>query len=200
MDERILIRINKDLKIIKKQLRKVDVPNKAIQSIGTRALRSGRRLTGEFRSNRNSRWLLSYNDPQYGTEIHCKLIFIKLLGRLMQFDRAPITTDTIKCFGVYLNFETLPYKDPLTKEVLSYEQFIDETINPKHGHSSFHMGHLNPQLQPKHLFKNVDWMTKRSNLIQGDMTIKEASDKLLKIGSAIIRERKVERKNEGILA
>lgn len=43
-----------------------------------------------------------------------------------------------------------------------------------HGHSSFHIGHEDPTRKPKHTPDNIGWRTFRSNLIQGNMTLRQA--------------------------
>lgn len=178
-----MLPLDSEIKIIKEHLRKIEVPTKMVQSIETKSLRSGRRMTGKFKSNRQSRWKLSPSDPQYGEEYQCKLIFIKLIGKLMKFKNAPkFDFDKIS----YFYFENLPCQDPLTYEILDYNSFLSEAISPNHGHSNFHIGHINPSAHPKHTYDNVEWMLKRSNLIQGDMTIQEAQNHLLSISRRII--------------
>jgi DNA modification methylase len=62
------------------------VPNKAIASIQAKALRTGRKVTGIHATNRASRWRLPPTHPQYGTEVNCKIIFVRLCAQLFCFD------------------------------------------------------------------------------------------------------------------
>ncbi|WP_143296807.1 hypothetical protein [Burkholderia pseudomallei] len=155
-------------------------------SIETRALRSGRRQTGEFQSNRQSRWRLNPADPQYGSEEDCKVILIILFAQLLLFRNAPRLNDPVVVQILerdYLNhpIEVGSYRDALLLDHLDYQSFLDEIENPRHGHSEFHIGHQDPTLVPKHTPGNIYWRTYRSNLIQGNMTLRQARIYMLKL-------------------
>src|SRR4051794_30167390 len=91
-----LIEVDAHLSALKKALTQAGVPTKLLQSVQTRAYLSGRRQTGEFQSNRQSRWTLNPNDPQYGTQLDCRIILIKLLGAMVEFKNGPVLpTDII---------------------------------------------------------------------------------------------------------
>jgi hypothetical protein len=45
----------------------------------------------------------------------------------------------------------------------------------------YHIGHQDPTLHPRHVPANVAWRTSRSNLIQGNMTLRQARIYLLKL-------------------
>lgn len=176
--------INKDLTSVRKQLRSAGVPTNLLSGISTRALRSQRRQTGEFQSNRQSRWTLDPRDPQYGTEVDCKLIELRLLGMLFEFVNAPVLQDeTLQLLGKYLGHPPVSglYRDALTKERLDYLHFAQEAATPTHGRSTFHIGHDDPTATPKHTAENISWRSLRSNLIQGDMTLRESRTKLVEL-------------------
>ena len=59
-------------------------------------------------------------------------------------------------------------------ETFDFGDLAREGLEPVHGHSSFHMGHEDPTQAPKHTPSNINWRTMRSNLIQGNMTLREA--------------------------
>src|SRR3989339_1685019 len=91
--------LNRDLRELKRILKSNGFPSNLIPAIETRALRSGRRQTGIFKSNRQSRWTLIHDDPvhgtdpQYGTEEDCKTILIILLLTTLEFKNAPTIND-----------------------------------------------------------------------------------------------------------
>jgi hypothetical protein len=177
--------LNKGIKIVKGS---VDMPKQIFSKIETKAFRSGRRQTGKFKSNRDSRWTLDPQDPQFGTKLECKLIFLKLIGQLLQFKNAPIAnSQTIELLETLLKQIIVPgtYLDPLTFEVLDYEEMLEESFNPRHGYSNFHIGHKNPLLCPKHTAQNISWQKHRSNLVQGDRTIEAARKELCVIAERI---------------
>ena len=183
-----IAKIDTQLLLLETILRNNGISQKVIQSVKTRALRSARRQTGEFPSNRHSRWKLKRRDPQYGTEKQSKLVCIKLLLDLLQFENAPTLQPADqeiveKMAGRKVISGT--YRDPLTLEGFDFNDFVKVTDNPSHGYSPYHMGHLNPRIQPKHMDSNVAWMSKESNVLQGDLTIDEARKKILAIADRI---------------
>jgi hypothetical protein len=176
--------LDHDLGAVRKGLRGVGVPSKLISGISTRALRSGRRQTGEFQSNRDPRWKLKANDPQYGTEEDCKAIELRLLGMMCEFVNAPVPDNTVQgILAKYISHMPVPgnYRDALTLERLDYNDFLEEATSPTWGHSKFHIGHIDPKQVPKHTPGNIGWRTMRSNLIQGDMTLREARTKFVEL-------------------
>ncbi|BCJ58998.1 hypothetical protein [Micromonospora endophytica] len=179
-----LAQLNSDLREVRKGLRKAGVYSKTIQGITTRAQKSGRRQTGDYQSNRSSRWNLDPRDPQYGTEEECKVIELRLLGMMCEFVNAPVLSEpTTGIISKYLGREPVigSYRDALTLERLDYKHFEAEALQPKRGRSVFHIGHDDPTAVPKHCVANVSWRTHRSNLIQGDMTLREARTKLVEL-------------------
>lgn len=183
--------VNQDVRQLKKLLRSSGFPPNLLSAIETRALRSGRRQTGVFQSNRQSRWTLIHDhpthgtDPQYGTEEDCKKILIILLLTTLEFKNAPGINDglIIELSNRYLGRTLVPesYKDSLLLEFLDFQELRAEAEDPTHGKSEFHIGHLDPKLTPKHVPENIAWRTLRSNLIQGDMTLREARIYIIKL-------------------
>lgn len=173
-----------DIRAARTALKDAGVPDGLINAIGTRALRSGRRTTGEFKSNRASRWTLKLADPQYGTEEDCKLILLRLYGTLLEFEGAPdIDEATAQMFARRLGrpLGKDSFRDELTLEKLSYAEIEAEALNPRPGISGFHIGHRDPTRTPKHTPDNVEWRTERSNLIQGNLTLREARTKFVEL-------------------
>jgi hypothetical protein len=156
-------------------------------------------VTGEFATNRDPRWTLNPSHPQYGTELDCKIIFVKLAAQIFCFDNAPpvptVLTRVSKeiktlapnlqsiCEEHYLghHIKTNSYRDALLLERFDFNDLVVEGLNPVHGHSSFHIGHEDPTRKPKHTPDNVGWRTFRSNLIQGNMTLRQARIYLVKL-------------------
>ena len=66
-------------------------------------------------------------------------------------------------------------------ERFNFQDLIAEGLNPVHGYSSFHIGHEDPSIQPKHKPTNISWRTARSNLIQGNMTLRESRIYFIKL-------------------
>ena len=160
------------------------LPHRLISGCQTRALRSGRRQTGPYQTNRQSRWRLSPDDPQFASEEDAKLVLVKLYCQLFTFTGAPEAPQQIKlAASKHFGMDVTPnkYRDPLTRERLSFHEFIEELEFPTHGHSQFHIGHLDPTLTPRHFATNIDWRSMRSNLIQGNLTIPQARTKFVEL-------------------
>jgi len=177
-----LSQLDDEIKSVRSGLRKAGVPSRLISSISTRATRSGRRQAGQFRSNREPRWKLSPNDPQYGTEDDCKVIELQLLGMMCEFVNAPdIDEQTRNVLAAYIGHPPVPgtYRDALTNERLDYNDFLDATLNLGSGRPKFYVGYDDPSKQPKHTPDNVSWRSGRSNAFQGDMTLSEARTQLI---------------------
>ena len=177
-----LDQLDRDLRAVRRGLRAAGIPGRVLTAITTRAQKSGRRTTGQFRSNREPRWRLQTGDPQYGQETDCKIIELQLLGMMLEFVNAPRVDDaTAAVLARYIGHPPLAgsYRDILTLERLDYEHFIGEA--PVHGQSDFHIGHDDPTLYPRHVPTNVSWRSLRSNLIQGDMTLVEARTRLVQL-------------------
>ena len=173
-------------------LRAAGIPGKVVDAIKTKALLTGRKQTGKHATNRDPRWTLSEDHPQYGTERDCKIIFCVLGGQIFCFDNAPpVPTElkrvsaSVKAFGPdlkdilessYLHTSIQPGKfvDSLLLEHFDFNALVEEGINPVHGHSGFHLGHEDPTRSPKHTPDNIAWRTFRSNLIQGNMTLRQS--------------------------
>lgn len=166
-------------------LRRAGIPARTVQSIKTKALRTGRKVTGEHRTNRDARWTLMPTHPQYGTEVDCKIIFVKLAAQIFCFSNAPSPEENLRLTleENYLGSEIRSgtFRDSLLLERFDFNALIQEGLNPIHGHSSFHMGHEDPTRQPRHTPDNVAWRTLRSNLIQGDMTLRQARIYFIKL-------------------
>ncbi len=172
--------LDSKITIVKEVLKKYGVSTKAIASIETRALRSSRRQTGEFLSNRQVRWKLKRKDPQYSTRVDAKKILLGLLISVAEFCGFPCLEQDDRSLMEMIAKRKLQNAlcDPLTFEELHYTQFLEESMNPIHGRSSFHIGHIDPTLPRKHQEGNVRWVTKLSNMIQGTMPLKEAQAKI----------------------
>jgi hypothetical protein len=179
-----LVELNADVAAVKAGLRGAGIPSALLESIATRALRSQRRTTGAFQSNRQSRWTLQALDPQFGTEEDCKSIYLRLLGMMCEFKNAPsIDGVTSLILSKYIGHEPQPgtYSDALTLEHLDYNEMLAQVVTPVHGRSDFHIGHDDPTAVPKHTPANISWRGHRSNLIQGDMTLSESRTKLVEL-------------------
>lgn len=173
-------------------LRAAGLSPNTVNSIKTKAFRTGRKVTGVHATNRELRWAVDAGHPQYGTELDCKIIYVKLAAQIFCFDNAPDypvnlarVSAEIKAIEAemaqileqrYLGHPLSPgtYRDSLLLERFDFNDLVQEGLTPIHGHSSFHLGHEDPTQSPKHTPGNISWRTFRSNLIQGNMTLRQS--------------------------
>lgn len=170
-----------DLRRLVAALRAAQVPRPLIESIRRKCLRTPRRQTGRLdrRTNREPRWNVVNDHPDYSTEMGAHLVFLRLLLDLLRMSDAPRTDRGLvdelstRLFGSPLSDD--PLTDPVTDVVLSYPELIRDVVeNPTHGYSKFHIGHQDPKSHPKHAPANVRWQLKSSNDFQGTMDVRVA--------------------------
>ncbi len=173
-----------DFAAAKAALRAAGMPPKLISSIETKALRTGRKQTGAHATNRQSRWAVNPANPQYAPEHDCRTIFIILCAMIFEFENAPELPPAAEAlFESYLQKEIRAgsFQDALLLEKLDYNKLRDDALAPQHGASVYHIGHQDPTLTPRHIPSNIAWRTSRSNLIQGNMTLRQSRIYLLKL-------------------
>jgi hypothetical protein len=179
-----LEQIRLDSKAAQNALRAVGVPPKLVKSIQTKALRTGRKQTGEHATNRQNRWAINSGNPQYASESDSRIIFIILCAMMFEFENAPpLAEEARSLFESYLRKSISPgtYTDVLLLEKLDYNRLQEDCLSPQHGYGVYHIGHQDPTRTPRHVPDNVAWRTSRSNLIQGNMTLREARIYLVKL-------------------
>jgi hypothetical protein len=169
--------LDAEIKVVKKALRRAGAPSKLIAGTATRALKTGRKLTGAWKTNRDPRWSVDPLHPQYGTEVDCKLILLRLFATLLEFDGAPqVEGEALDILERRLGRKLVPnsFRDELLLEKLPWADVVADAEDPRHGFSPIHIGHRDPTHHPRHTPDNVEWRTERSNLIQGNLTLPEA--------------------------
>src|SRR6266705_3824703 len=107
--------LDRDLRRVRAGLRQAGVSDPLLRSVETRALRTGRRQTGLWPTNREARWRLDPTHPQYGSEFDCKTILLRLLGMMLEFRNAPTVDDATRAtLERYLGhpIQAGSYRDP----------------------------------------------------------------------------------------
>src|SRR5262249_44070255 len=131
------------------------------------------------RTNRDLRWKLASDHPDYSSEDDARLTLLRLLIDLLRMRNAPqidrdfLISLSTKYFGRRSSDGNIT--DPLTEEPLDYSELVHDVVTkPKHGYSKFHIGHQDPRYHPKHTPNNVRWQLKSSNDFQQKMDIRVA--------------------------
>jgi hypothetical protein len=176
-----LTALKHDLAKLISEMKSAGIPVKLIASIDRKCLLTPRRQTGRIdrRTNRNPRWSITLDHPDYAPERGAHLVRLRLFLEMLQMANAPVVDQelmkslSLTHLGVPLT--PGPTKDPLTDEVLDFTELVNDVVHkPKHGYSKFHIGHQDPRFHPKHLHQNVHWQFKASNDFQTTMDIRVA--------------------------
>jgi len=139
--------------------------------------RTPRRQTGKFKTNRESRWTLRPEHPDYTAADQIPRIEAKLFAAALEFQNAPalpadVTAAATTILGHPIQQET--HRCPVSGRLMNFRELLAEASQPKHGRSSFHVGHVRPKARGgTNSPENTYWTTDLGNRIQGDKTLAE---------------------------
>lgn len=176
--------LQRDLRVVRRELRNCGVPKGILDGAMRRARQTGRKTTGASASNRQLRWQLAPTDRNYADAAMCYEIELRLLAMLLEFDNAPaVSVLGREVLERHLGRACVPgtHRDDLLLETLDYAVYAAEVAAARPGQSNFHIGHTDPTLRPMHTPENTRWRTARSNLMQGDMTLPQARGEIVKL-------------------
>lgn len=136
--------------------------------------RTPRRQTGKYKTNRQSRWKLSKDHPDYTAADQIPRIEAKLFAMALEFDGAPTLPADVKAAATtVLGHEVSAgtYRCPISGRPLSFTEIVKEAKAPQHGRSAFHVGHVKPKAKGgDNTPENTYWTSDLGNRIQGDKT------------------------------
>ena len=136
--------------------------------------RTPRRQTGPYRTNRESRWTLDPDHPDYTAAEQIPLTEAKLFAMSLEFDAAPIVPpEVLLAASAVLGHDAQAgsYRCPVSGRVMDFNVLLTEARNPRTGRSSFHVGHVRPRAQGgANTPDNTYWTSDLGNRIQGDKT------------------------------
>lgn len=157
----------------------------AYDKIHTKTYLTDRVQTGEHKTNREKRWETHPASVHFALRRTCMGVEYKLITQLCRFAGFPRDLqEQLESAGLLPPGEN-PVRCPITEDPLSFNEFSDEVENPKHGLSSFQVGHLNPLKAVNddplsgHTAENISWISSDGNRIQGPLTLDDTR-KLLK--------------------
>jgi hypothetical protein len=157
----------------------------AYEKIQVKTYLTDRVQTGEHKTNREKRWETHSASVHFALRRTCMGVEYKLITQLCRFAGFPADFQRqLEAAGLLPPGEN-PVRCPITEDPLSFDEFKDEIENPKHGLSSFQVGHLNPLKAVNddplsgHTAENISWISSNGNRIQGPLTLDDTR-KLLK--------------------
>jgi hypothetical protein len=133
--------------------------------------------TGDHKTNREKRWETHPCSVHFAERSVCMAIEYALVTQICAFEGFPPTSLHQLQEDNILPHDLSTALCPITGDELSYETFRNELLNPTHGKSSFHVGHLNPLKLNNddgnggHTSDNISWITADGNRIQGSLSL-----------------------------
>ncbi len=159
----------------------------AYNKIKVKTYLTDRVLTGAYKTNREKRWEAHPPSVHYALRRSCLEIEYTLINQLCHFDGFPDgLKQRLEAAYLLLPCED-PFRCPVTKDPLSFDEFKREVTDPKHGKASFQVGHLNPLKAINddplsgHSAQNIAWVSMDGNRIQGSLSLKETRELLHRI-------------------
>lgn len=144
-------------------------------------------LTGLHKTNREKRWECHPQSVHFSLRRDSLAIEDKLIKQICHFSGFPQELRTLLNDNHVIVFSNEISKCPITLDLLSFEKFQDEVLNPVLGRSSFQVGHLHPlkslgeNLHTGHTADNISWISLVGNRIQGELSIEETRELILRI-------------------
>jgi hypothetical protein len=155
--------------------------------------RTPRRQTGLYKTNRECRWKLDPQHPDYTALDQIFPIEAKLLAQTLSFDGAQKAPDAVSmAASVVLGDkpEAGTYKCPISGKRMDFEALRQEADHPTHGRSKFHVGHIRPKARGgANTADNTYWVSDLGNRIQGDNTWQDTVKTIVEMAEYQRKER-----------
>lgn len=172
------INVNPDAAVFKKILS---------DKIKVKTYLTDRVLTGAHKTNREKRWETHPESVHFAQRIDCMRIESLLLKQVCMFKG--VNAALVKNLQrLNILSETFDYITcPITGDIIEYEDFKEDAINPTHGKSKYQVGHLNPlkAIDPTgrngHTVNNISWISENGNRIQGSLPMEDVDALLRRI-------------------
>ncbi len=158
--------------------------------------RTPRRQTGPYKTNRQSRWKLKPDHPDYTAADQIPRIEAKLFAMALEFKGAPSApAQVVEAASSVLGHPLKPgiYRCPISGRPLSFSKMDKEAKSPSHGRSAFHVGHVRPKAKGGvNSPENTYWTSDLGNRIQGDKTWAETVKTIVEMAEFQRRREDVE--------
>jgi hypothetical protein len=159
----------------------------AFEKIRTKSYLTDRVQTGLHKTNREWRWETPPNSVHFAFRRDCMEIEHALLSQLCRLHDLPADLATVLVTQGVRTDKVDPTRCPVTQDLLSYSALAKEMLEPSHGRSEFHVGHLNPlkatndDPQSGHTAANISWISADGNRLQGHLGLKAVIELLQRI-------------------
>lgn len=169
----------------------------AYEKIFVKSFLTDRTLTGDHKTNREKRWEVHPGSVHFALRRDCMAIEEKLVTQLCYFEGFPEELRALlEEMGLisfqYLDESRFPKQErlvrcPITLAPLSFDEFRDELLNPRHGKASYQVGHLHPlkAISDNSISgqkaENISWISSQGNRIQGELSVEETRSLIFQI-------------------
>lgn len=159
----------------------------AYNKVGVKSFLTDRVLTGVHKTNREKRWECHPNSVHFSLRRDSLAIEDKLIKQICHFSGFPEELRNLLTANNVMIFSNEISKCPITLDLLSFEKFQNEILNPVIGRSSFQVGHLHPlksldeNQYSGHTADNISWISLVGNRIQGELSIEETRELIFRI-------------------
>jgi len=147
-----------------------------------------RALTGDFKTNREKRWEAHPGSPQFAVRRDCLMVELTLLDQLVGFRGFPDALIKVLVAQGVLSKHPPLSRCPVTLDPMDFDLLAESVANPKHGKSSYQVGHLNPlkagdSPEFRHAAANISWISEDGNRIQGHLPLQATRDLIRRIAA-----------------
>lgn len=170
----------------------------AYTKIVVKSYLTDRVLTGEHKTNREKRWETHPGSVHFALRRDCLEIELALISQLCYFAGFPrelqaqleeeglLDLVQLQESSLVMGAERLS-RCPITLEPLSFAEFSAELSFPRHGKAAYQVGHIHPLKAVSdnpsvgHTGKNISWISAQGNRIQGEYSVAETRDLIIRI-------------------
>ncbi|MBE2199981.1 MAG: hypothetical protein IAE79_15310 [Anaerolinea sp.] len=155
-------------------------------------------LTGSHKTNREKRWETHPGSVHFALRRDCLEIELALISQLCYFAGFPrelqqeleeqglLSLTKLQESGLIIGTERIS-RCPITLEPLSFVEFRAELLSPRHGKAAYQVGHIHPLKAVSdnpyvgHTGKNISWISAQGNRIQGEYSVAEIRELIIRI-------------------
>jgi hypothetical protein len=152
----------------------------AYEKIKVKTYQTDRVQTGRHQTNREYRWETHPESVHFALRQDCMSIERALIDQLCRLDGMPEELEGMLVEQGLLVADAPKTRCPVTLDLLAWDDFANEMLEPDHGRSAFQVGHLNPLKAVNddptwgHTAANVAWISQDGNRIQGHLSLAQA--------------------------
>lgn len=143
-------------------------------------------LTGDYKTNREKRWETHPSSVHFAFRKECWKIEQTLLLQICRFENVPTKLTNYLVESSLLDKDFSKFTCPITGDTIDFLDFKFTILNGLHGKSKYQVGHMNPLKSVTnrdfgHTARNISWITEDGNRLQGNLSLEEVDELILRI-------------------